>query len=164
MEHAFLVKCYYACVSNQWHAFQRCRSVRGMRWRPMASQHLRKILVKFESPGLVICLTWEGKKICFCRNWTCCCISSRGRNSEKQTWYTYSLPAVACQMHLTWSTVYKIVRKMVHFYTYKIKHVQELRHNDPATREPFDLEFLRRMAVDKTGHGTFCVQTMPIFT
>lgn len=49
--------------------------------------------------------------------------------------------AVAGRMNVLWESVCKIFRKVVQFYLYKIKHVQELQRNDhPASRESFALK------------------------
>ena len=44
--------------------------------------------------------------------------------------------AFAPQMGMPWSTVYKMVHKVLQLYPCKIKYVQELQHN-PAAREFF---------------------------
>jgi hypothetical protein len=53
---------------------------------------------------------------------------------------------------MPYSTVWKILRKIIHFYPYKISRVQELRNNDHDKRLNFALTFLARMEVDDAWH------------
>ena len=61
-DRAFLVKCYYECDSNERHAVQRYRSVRGIRRGPMTPQGLRKMMAKFEATGSLSVAPGRGRK------------------------------------------------------------------------------------------------------
>lgn len=147
-DRAFLVKCYYECDSNERRALQRYRSVRGIRRGPMTPQGLRKMMAKFEATGLLSVAPGRGRKPASVETEEVVALAVEEATMES-THGTCSVRAVARRMDVPWSTVYKIVRKVLQFYPYKIKHVQELQRNDPAARESFALEFLARMEVDE---------------
>ena len=51
-------------------------------------------------------------------------------------------------MDMPYSTVWKILRKIIHFYSYKINYLQELRYTDHQKQLTFALAFLAKMEVD----------------
>ncbi|GBL93870.1 hypothetical protein AVEN_153630-1 [Araneus ventricosus] len=61
-----------------------------------------------------------------------------------------SVPVVSRVLDMPYSTVRKILRRILNFYPYKIKPVRLLRNADSEVRTTFALEFLARMVVDVT--------------
>jgi hypothetical protein len=61
---------------------------------------------------------------------------------------TSSARGVARNLDMPYSTVWKILRKIIHFYPYKISQVKELHNNDHDKRLSFALTFLAGMEVD----------------
>ncbi|GBN17718.1 hypothetical protein AVEN_221250-1 [Araneus ventricosus] len=61
-----------------------------------------------------------------------------------------SVPIVSRVLDMSYSTVRKILRRILNFYSYKIKPVHLLQDEDSEVRTTFALEFLARMVVDVT--------------
>ncbi|GFX07036.1 uncharacterized protein TNCV_1556391 [Trichonephila clavipes] len=59
-----------------------------------------------------------------------------------------SARAVSRQLGVPYSTVWNVLRKVVHFFPYKIRHNQQLMANDREKRLTFALTFLARIEVD----------------
>ncbi|GBN04205.1 hypothetical protein AVEN_116348-1 [Araneus ventricosus] len=143
-DRAFLVKCYYECDNNERPAFKKYRSVRG----PMSQQGLRKMMAKFEATGLLSVAPGRGSKPVSVETEEAFALAVEEATMES-TQGACSARAVARRTDLSLSTVYKIVRKVLLYYSYKTKHVQQLEPNDPAKRESFCLEFLTWMEVEE---------------
>ncbi|GBL99027.1 hypothetical protein AVEN_227535-1 [Araneus ventricosus] len=61
-----------------------------------------------------------------------------------------SVPVVSRVLDMSYSTVGKILRRILNFYSYKIKPVHLLQDGDSEVLTNFALEFLARMVVDVT--------------
>lgn len=61
-----------------------------------------------------------------------------------------SVPVVSLVLDIPYSTVRKILRRILHFYPFKIKPVHQLQAGDSEVRKTFALQFLARMEVDVT--------------
>lgn len=146
-DRALLVKCYYECDSNERRALQKFRTVRGIRRGPMTPQGLRKMMTKFEATGLLSVAPGRGRKSVSVETTEAVALAVEEAAMDS-TQGTCSVSAVARRLDLPLSTVYKIVRKVLLYYPYKIKLVQQLKPSDPALRETFALSFLARMEVD----------------
>ena len=59
-----------------------------------------------------------------------------------------SARAVSRELGVPWSTVRKILRSILYWYSYKIEIVQQLKPHDPQQSLDFVLQFLARMEVD----------------
>ncbi|GFX06307.1 uncharacterized protein TNCV_505271 [Trichonephila clavipes] len=59
-----------------------------------------------------------------------------------------SARAVSRHLGVPYSTVWNVLRKVVHFFPYKIRHNQQLMANDREKRLTFALTFLARVEVD----------------
>ncbi|GFX25433.1 uncharacterized protein TNCV_1424171 [Trichonephila clavipes] len=59
-----------------------------------------------------------------------------------------SARAVSRHLGVPYSTVWNVLRKVVHFFLYKIRHNQQLMANDREMRLTFALTFLARVEVD----------------
>ncbi|GFV69200.1 uncharacterized protein TNCV_3861241 [Trichonephila clavipes] len=59
-----------------------------------------------------------------------------------------SVRAVSRHLGVLYSTVWNVLRKVVHFFPYKIRHNQQLMANDREKRLTFALTFLARVKVD----------------
>ncbi|GBN31554.1 hypothetical protein AVEN_252175-1 [Araneus ventricosus] len=63
---------------------------------------------------------------------------------------TVSVPVVSRVFYMPYSTVRKLLRRILNFYPYKIKPVHLLQDRDSEVRTTFALEFLARKVVDVT--------------
>ncbi|GBN54343.1 hypothetical protein AVEN_211422-1 [Araneus ventricosus] len=61
-----------------------------------------------------------------------------------------SVPIVSRVLDMPYSTVRKILRRILNFYPYKIEHVNLLQDGDSDVGTTFALEFLARIVVDVT--------------
>ncbi|GBO08863.1 hypothetical protein AVEN_158168-1 [Araneus ventricosus] len=61
-----------------------------------------------------------------------------------------SVPVFSRVLDMPYSTVRRILRRILNFYPYKIKSVHLLQDGDSEVRTTFALEFLARMVVDVT--------------
>ena len=140
LDHAFLIKYYYKCDSNERRALQRYRSVREICRGPIAEFEVDD--GKVWSHGYFISYIWEGRKP------TSVVIVESVAFSVKEaiiesTHSMYRVHAVNWTYHGVQCT--KLSVKL----PYKIQNVQEFQCNKLAERESFALKCLAQMEVDK---------------
>ncbi|GBM35927.1 hypothetical protein AVEN_244991-1 [Araneus ventricosus] len=110
---------------------------------------LRKVIQKFETTGQLGILPGRGRKQ----------IPSSSvedvatvvvEASSQSPHGSVGVPVISRILDMSYSTVRKILQRILNFYPYKIKPVHLLQDGDSEVRTAFALEFLARMVVDVT--------------
>lgn len=149
VERALLVKFFYLNQCNASAALRAFRKHKKMRKGngPLSVNGLKAMVAKFEKTGSLKVQSGRGRKPVpqDTIEAVATAIVDRGQDNIAAT---SSARGVARNMDMPYSTVWKIVRKIIHFYPYKISRVQELLYTDHDKRLTFALTFLARMEVD----------------
>ncbi|GBO43161.1 hypothetical protein AVEN_181881-1 [Araneus ventricosus] len=123
--------------------------MKQIRRGPMSPCALRKMIQKFETTGqLSIFLGRVRKQI----------LSSSLENvdtavveaSSQSVHGSVSVPIVSRVLDMPYSTVGKILRRILNFHSYKIEPLHLLQDGDSNVRTTFALAFLARMVIDVT--------------
>ena len=144
-DRALLVKLYYQTNDNASAALREYRRLKGLRKGPMTIAGLRKMVLRFENSGTLQVLPGRGHKPI--RNEELHAVATA---IEDPTAGPSSARAISRQLDMPYSTVWKILRKLLKFYPYKISRTQQLLQGDAETRLHFSLTFLARMEVEES--------------
>ncbi|GFU72870.1 uncharacterized protein TNCV_4909991 [Trichonephila clavipes] len=146
-ERALLVKLFYESKENAAAALREFRRLKNLRKGPLLPQALKRIIARFEKTGHIGVQPDRGRK------------STRSDAVEDVVTAIVdqsmdnvigcgSVRAVSRHLGVPYSTVWNVLRKVVHFFPYKIRHNQQLMANDREKRLTFALTFLARVEVD----------------
>lgn len=146
-ERALLVKLFYQRDENASAALREYRRLKKLRRGPMTITNLRRMVERFETTGTLGVQPGRGRKGIKQEQMEEVATAVMDQAiANKQG--TSSARAISRQTDIPFSTVQKILRKILKFYPYKITHIQELLPGDTNTRFEFALRFLARMEVD----------------
>ncbi|GBM41325.1 hypothetical protein AVEN_241484-1 [Araneus ventricosus] len=148
-EKALLVKLFYLNQQNSVAAVKEFRCVKQIRRGSMFPCALRKMIQKFETTGQPGILPGRGRKQIPSSSVEDVVIVVVEDNSQSPHG-SVSVPVVSRVLDMPYSTVRKILRRILYIYPYKIKPVHQLQDGDSEVRTTFALEFLARMVVDVT--------------
>lgn len=146
-DRALLVKLYYQRNENANAALREFRRVKTLRRGPMSITNLRNMIQRFETTGSLARHPGRGRKAVSqqqVEEVATAIVEQEMTNMQG----TSSARAISRQTDIPYSTVWKILHRILKFYPYKICPVQELLPGDAATRIEFALRFLARMEVD----------------
>ncbi|GFX03738.1 uncharacterized protein TNCV_2113101 [Trichonephila clavipes] len=146
-ERALLVKLFYESKGNAASALREFRRLKNLRKGPFLPQTLKRMIARFEKTGHLGVQPGRGRK------------STRSDvvedvataivdQSMDNVIGCSSARAVSRHLGVLYSTVWNVLRKVVHFFPYKIRHNQQLMANDREKRLTFALTFLARVEVD----------------
>ncbi|GFV43151.1 uncharacterized protein TNCV_1573971 [Trichonephila clavipes] len=146
-ERALLVKLFYESKGNAAAALREFRRLKNLRKGPLLPQALKRMIARFEKTGHLGVQPGRGRK------------STRSDvvedvataivdQSMDNVIGCSSACAVSRHLGVPYSTVRNVLRKVVHFFPYKIRHNQQLMANDREKRLTFALTFLARVEVD----------------
>ncbi|GFX44286.1 DUF4817 domain-containing protein [Trichonephila clavipes] len=128
-DRALLVKLFYQNNNSAIVGLQKFRTLKGMRKGPMTAINLRLMVTKFEETGSLNVRSGRGRKRVSAEAIEESCTSGgRGQNINVQA--STSVRRVAEALDLPRSTVQKIMRNILRYYTYKLQLVQELLPHD----------------------------------
>lgn len=148
-QRALLVKLFYLNQSSAPAALREYRTCNNLRKGPISINALKNLIKKFEETGSLAVRPGRGRKPVSEQTATDVA-TALVESSHGAVAGSSSARGVARQLEMTPSTVWKVLRKVLKFYPYKISRLQELKPNDTATRLTFALTFLARMEVDDT--------------
>ncbi|GFX54935.1 uncharacterized protein TNCV_3318521 [Trichonephila clavipes] len=146
-ELALLVKLFYESKGNAAAALREFRRLKNLRKGPLLPQALKRMIARFEKTGHIGVQPSRGRK------------STRSDvvkdvataivdQSMDNVIGCSSARAVSRHLGVPYSTVWNVLRKVAHFFPYKIRHNQQLMANDREKRLTFALAFLARVEVD----------------
>ncbi|GFV32773.1 uncharacterized protein TNCV_3312541 [Trichonephila clavipes] len=146
-ERALLVKLFYESKGNAAAAFREFRRLKNLRKGSLLPQALKRMIARFEKTGHLGVQPGRGRK------------STRSDvvedvataivdQSMDNVIGCSSARAVSRHLGVPYSTVWIVLRKVMHFFPYKIRHNQQLMANDREKRLTFALTFLARVEVD----------------
>ncbi|GFX42303.1 uncharacterized protein TNCV_110231 [Trichonephila clavipes] len=146
-ERALLVKLFYESKGNAAAALREFRRLKNLRKGPLLPQALKRMIARFEKTGHLGVQPGRGRK------------STRSDvvedvataivdQSMDNVIGCSSAHAVSRHLGVPYSTVRNVLRKVVHFFPYKIRHNQQLMANDREKRLTFALTFLARVEVN----------------
>lgn len=144
-QRALLVKLFYTRQCNAVAALREFRRLHNLRKGPLSAVALRAMIKKFEETGSLGLRAGRGRKAVpddAVTDVATAVFDDTGTSSGP------SARAIARQTDMPYATVWKILRKTLHFYPYKISRVQALHITDPDKRLTFALTFLARMEID----------------
>ncbi|GFV29120.1 uncharacterized protein TNCV_4601521 [Trichonephila clavipes] len=141
----FLVKLFYESKGNAAASFREFRRLKNL--HKGLPQALKRMIARFEKTGHFGVQPGRGRK------------STRSGvvedvataivdQSMDNVIGCSSARAVSRHLGVPYSTVWNVLRKVVHFFPYKIRHNQQLMANDREKRLTFALTFLARVEVD----------------
>lgn len=146
-ERALIVKLFYENQGNAVAALREFRRRKKLRRGPMSPQGVRDMISRFETTGSLGVQRGRGRKpigAAVVSEVATAVVEQSLTNNRG----TSSARAVSRQLDVSYGTVWKILRKIVHFFPYKISHNQQLLGTDPERRLSFALTFIARMEVD----------------
>ncbi|GFV56093.1 uncharacterized protein TNCV_935471 [Trichonephila clavipes] len=146
-ERALLVKLFYESKGNAAAALREFRRLKNVRKGPLLPQALKRMIAGFEKTGHLGVQPGRGRK------------STRSDvvedvattivdQSMDNVIGCSSARAVSRHLGVPYSTLWNVLRKVVYFSPYKIRHNQQLMANDREKRLTFALTFLARVEVD----------------
>lgn len=146
-ERALIVKLFYENHGNAAAALREFRRRKMLRSGPMSPQGVRDMISRFEKTGSLCVQRGRGRKPISAE------VVSEVATAVVEQSLTNdhgisSARSVSRQLGMSYSTVWKILRKIVKFYPYKISHNQTLLDTDIDRRLSFALTFLARVEVD----------------
>ncbi|KFM77225.1 hypothetical protein X975_20207, partial [Stegodyphus mimosarum] len=149
VERALLVKFFYLNQCNASAALRAFRMHKKMNKGngPVSINRLKAMVATFEKTGSQKVQSGRGRKPVSqdTIEAVATAIVDRGPDNIAAT---SSARGVAWNMDMPYSTVWKILRKIINFYPYKISRVEELLYPDHDKQLTFALTFLVRMEVD----------------
>ncbi|GFU32491.1 uncharacterized protein TNCV_4890101 [Trichonephila clavipes] len=146
-ERALLVKLFYESKGNAAAALREFRRLKNLRKGPLLPQALKRMIARFEKTGHLGVQPGRGRK------------STRSDvvedvataivdQSMDNVIGCSSARAVSRHLGVPYSTAWNVLRKVVHFFPYKIRHNQQLTANDREKRLTFALTFLAKVEVE----------------
>lgn len=147
-QRALLVKLFYLNQSNAAAALREFRSRNNLRKGPLSINAVKAMVKKFETTGSLTTRPGRGRKPVSEDTITDVATAIVERN-QTSTAGNSSTRGVARQLDVSASTVWKVLRKILRFYPYKISLLHELKPTDYDLRLTFALTFLARVQVDE---------------
>ncbi|GFS72804.1 DUF4817 domain-containing protein [Trichonephila clavipes] len=146
-ESALLMKLFYESKGNAAADLREFRRLKNLLKGPLLPQALKRMIVRFEKTGHLDVQPVRGRK------------SPRSDivedvattivdQSMDNVIGCSSARAVSRHLAFPYSTVWNVLRKVVHFFPYKFRHNQQSMANDREKRLTFALSFLDRVEVD----------------
>ncbi|GFW18470.1 uncharacterized protein TNCV_1184971 [Trichonephila clavipes] len=146
-ERALLVKLFYESKGNAAAALREFRRLKNLRKGPLLPQALKRMIARFEKTGHLGVQPGRG-----CKSTRSDVVEDVATAIVDQSMDNVigcsSARAVSRHLGVPYSTVWNVLRKVVHFFPYKIRHNQQLMANDREKRLTFALTFLARVEVD----------------
>ena len=141
------VTVFYLNGSESNAALREYRRMKGLRREPMSTNGLKKMMMKFENNGNFGVAPGRGRRPIPMEvvNEVAVAVADRAECVPNSA---TSARAVSRELCVPWSTVRKILCCILHWYTYKIQIVQQLKPHDPQQRLGFVLQFLARIEED----------------
>ena len=146
-DRALLVKLFYQRDENASAALREYRRLKELRRGPMTITNLRKMIERFETTGTLGVQSGRGRKRIKqeqIKEVATAVVDQATANTQGNS----SARSISKQTDIPFSTVQKILRKIIKFYPYKITSNQQLLPGDRNTRLEFALRFLARLEVD----------------
>ena len=146
-ERALIVKLFYENQGNAVAALREFRRRKKLRRGPMSPQGVRDMISRFETTGSLGVQRGRGRKPIGAEvvSEVATAVVEQSLTNDRGI---SSARAVSRQLDVSYGTVWKILRKIVHFFPYKISHKQQLLGTDTERRLSFALTFIARMEVD----------------
>lgn len=146
-ERALLVKLFYENKGNAPAALREFRRLKDLRKGPLLPQALRRMIARFEETGHLGVQPGRGRKPVRSD-----VVEDVATGIVEQSMDNVvgcsSARAVSRHLGVPYSTVWNVLRKMVHCFPYKIRPNQQLLATDREMRLTFALTFLARVEVD----------------
>ncbi|GFS83592.1 uncharacterized protein TNCV_1658011 [Trichonephila clavipes] len=146
-ERALLVKLFYESKGNAAAALREFCRLKNLRKGPLLPQALKRMIARFEETGHFGVQPSRGRKSTR-SNVVEDVATSIVDQSMDNVIGCSSARAVSRHLGVPYFTVWNVLRKVVHFFPYKIRHNQQLMANDREKRLTFALTFLARVEVD----------------
>ena len=146
-ERALLVKLYYMNQCNASAALREFRSRKKLRKGPLSMNGLKKMIKKFEETGSLTIRAGRGRKP-VSEDAITDVATAIVEGSQETIAGTSSARGVARQLDMNYSTVWRVLRRVIGFYPYKISRLHELKPSDYDKRVTFALSFLARIEID----------------
>ncbi|GFX93992.1 DUF4817 domain-containing protein [Trichonephila clavipes] len=147
-DHALLVKFFHKNNDCAPIALQKFRTLKIMKngVGSLAAQGLEKMIQKFEETGSFH--VQSGRRRKRFNSTVVEDVSKAVQEESSGVLQPCSARGIVQTLERPVSTAHKILRNTLHWYPYKISHVQELFLFDLPARETFVLEFLARLEVN----------------
>ncbi|GBL73710.1 hypothetical protein AVEN_230699-1 [Araneus ventricosus] len=121
-EKAILVKLFYLNQQNSIATVKEFRRMKHIRRGPMSPCALRKMIQKFETTGQLAILPGRGRKQIPSSSVEDVATAVVEASSQSPHG-SVSVPVISRVLDMSYSTVQKILRRILNFYPYKIKPV-----------------------------------------
>ncbi|GFW84315.1 uncharacterized protein TNCV_1131841 [Trichonephila clavipes] len=146
-ECALLVKLFYESKGNAAAALREFRRLKNLRKGPLLPQALKRMIAGFEKTGHLGVQPGRGRKSTSSDVVEDVATAIVDQSMDNVIGCS-SVRAVSRHLGVLYSTVWNVLRKVEHFFPYKIRHNQQLMVNDREKRLTFALTFLARVKVD----------------
>ncbi|GFX88480.1 uncharacterized protein TNCV_2279481 [Trichonephila clavipes] len=146
-ECALLVKLFYESKGNAAAALREFRRLKNLRKGPLLPQALKRMIAEFEKTGHLGVQPGRGRKSTSSDVVEDVATAIVDQSMDNIIGCS-SVRAVSRHLGVLYSTVWNVLRKVEHFFPYKIRHNQQLMANDREKRLTFALTFLARVKVD----------------
>lgn len=134
-----LIQCYYENGRSFSAAFRRFRTRNGLRVGPCSLSSYQKLVSKFEETGSVTDAKKSGRPSVG-TDVTVAEVLHETQNLANENQYGIcSVNKVARRLEMSSTTVWRILRRQLKLYPYKIQILFELKERDKATRNDFAL-------------------------
>lgn len=144
---ALLVKLFYQNDENSAAAIRAFRRLKNIRRGPMTPRALRDMMKKFERTGQLGILSGRGRHVVESASVEDVALAVVDATSQSPHGVV-SVPTVSRAIDLPYTTVWRVMRRILGYFPYKIHSLHQLSDGDPDVRETFALQFLARMDVD----------------
>lgn len=142
-----LVQCYYECGRNYTAGLRRFRTRMDLRAGPCKMNAYRNLIQKFERTGSVTDLPRSGRPRI--SDVQVAEVLHENQNIARgNPLAVSSANAISKRLQVPYTTVWKILRKILKMYPYKLKMLFELKEADLAIRYDFSLRVLAQIEIE----------------
>ncbi|GBN28419.1 hypothetical protein AVEN_191011-1 [Araneus ventricosus] len=159
-EDTLLVKLFYSHQENSVAAVKEFRRMKQIRRGSMSPCALRKMIQKFETTGKLGILPSRGRKqipSSSVEDAVAAVVEASGQSPHG------SVPVVSRVLDMPYSTVRKILRRVLNLFPYKIKPVTYCRTETRRFVQLLNLSSLLEWWLTSLSHGIFCGVTKATF-